>query len=111
MPIYKDGGSHPVFELYGSEARTRAALAFIPDPERYVTTAEIAKAVGKPSSSVLDAIYTLHHHGLIEKNTNKEPGPMTFKRVESELWVVYETAKIAFTELGIEIQSLESGEI
>lgn len=98
--------THPAFELFGNEARTRVAIAFIPDPGVEISVPQLSEVIGKPQASLNDGVSKLMYRGLLERGDPNQAGPRTFKRVEHPMWAVYETAKLAFAELGIEMQSI-----
>ncbi len=106
MAMARGKATHPAFDLLGSEARTRVAFAFIPDPGSDVTSPQLSALLDKPQASLNDSIYALQFRGLLEQGVPNETGPRTFRRVDHPMWAVYEAAKIAFGELGVEIRSI-----
>lgn len=98
--------THPSFELFGNEARTRVALAFIPDLGFEVSVPQLSELLGKPQSSLNDSVGTLSYRGLLERGDPDESGPRTYKRVDHPMWGVYEATKLAFNELGVGIRSI-----
>jgi hypothetical protein len=98
--------SHSAFEHFDNEARTRIAFAFIPDPGADVSVPQLSELIGKPPTSLNDGASKLLHQGLLEQGDPTESGVRTYRRVGHPIWAVYETARLVFTELGIEVRSL-----
>jgi hypothetical protein len=98
--------SHPVFGLFGSEARTRIAFALIPDPETEISVPQLSELLHKPHGCLIDPVRSLVDQGLLELGEPGESGAQTYRRAEHPAWAVYETAKLVFSELGVEVWSV-----
>ena len=81
---------HPEFGLFSSGLRLGVALTFVPNPEKPVTTGQIASALNHPTPSALkSAVDALVYCGLLEQTPTKlpsPPNPMEFERVDHPLW-------------------------
>jgi|GEM_PF-2709198 len=98
--------THRAFDHFGSESRARIAFAFIPDPGTEVSIPYLSKLIGKPDGSLSDSVNKLVQGGLLQQSGADEAGRHTYRRIENPMWAVYETARIVFTGMGIEIGSI-----
>lgn len=100
--------SNQTFEIFGNEARARVAIAFIPDPEVNVSARQIADAIDRPVTSIMDALYSLSHLGLLELVVNESVAVKQFRRTESPLWPIFDATKAVLDEMGVQVFSIAS---
>jgi hypothetical protein len=89
--------------IFGGEARLFLALAFIPDPERPVKAMSLCGLLDRSISEVLKSGNQLAEQGMLIASDN----PKEFKRVDSPLWAIFETAKVVFADMGIDCPSIK----